>query len=144
MPRRLSFEELEDLVHGWLTSTNQRCTPGATFNSCSTIAPHLVDWLKWRGVPAERLKVVGLLVPLGPRAHKHWRALEARGQAPYFTHHAAFVNDVVIDPAGAQFGTTFPLFMAADRYLALWSEAYILDWVGEGRETRLEVVRTLK
>ena len=132
---------LEDAVTRWMTTTGVKCTPGSAFNNCATFAPHLAARLAYWGFPAERLKIVGLRVPLGPYAHKNWRALDKRYRDEAgvvgFVHHAVLVGDRVVDPTGAQFGKTFPLFSDVDEYLAKWNAAYILDGSGD-------VIRQLK
>lgn len=125
----------------WFGESRLKCTPGATFNNCASVAPVLAARLAYWGFPAERLKIVGLKAKLGPGAHKNWRTLEKRyrdlDMTPSFVHHAVLVGDRVVDPTGAQFGKTFPLFNNTDEYLAKWNEAYILDGSGD-------VIRQLK
>lgn len=140
----LTMGGVEQLVLRYLTEANIKCTPGAAFNSCASIAPAMAARLRHWGQPAEHLKVVGLRAPLGPRAHKQWRTLAAKGQQRYFTHHVVLLGDFVADPTGAQFGSTFPLVEKLDDFLAKWDEAYVLDWMGQGRQTYLGVKRVLK
>lgn len=122
--------KLRSVVDEWLLTTRLSCTPAGTYNNCASIAPVLAARLVYLKFPAKQLKVVGLRTPLGPYAHRNWKALEGKGQSRYFTHHAVLVGDMVVDPTGAQFGRTFPLYSPKREFLAKWDEAYTLDPTG--------------